>query len=123
MTEEGARVALLVRFTPFVPQNVMSYVFGATSLTVPRFALTTVLGLLPVTALNVYLGSLVESAIVVLRGGVFPGGNARAALAVAGLCIAGATVFTTARMAKRQMARITREHRERTAGSPPVALA
>lgn len=115
MDEEGARVALLMRFTPFVPQNMMSYLFGATSLSASRFGLTTLLGLLPVTGLNVYLGSLVESAIVVLRGGVFPGGNVRAIAAVVGLAIAATTVLTTARMAKRQMEKIMREHRERAA--------
>jgi uncharacterized membrane protein YdjX (TVP38/TMEM64 family) len=62
MIERGGPTLLLaVRLIPIVPFSLVSYAAGAARVPVWRFAWTTVLGYLPITALSVYFGTRLES--------------------------------------------------------------
>jgi uncharacterized membrane protein YdjX (TVP38/TMEM64 family) len=56
----GATLLLAVRLIPIVPFSLVSYAAGAARVPVWRFAWTTVLGYLPITALAVYFGTRLE---------------------------------------------------------------
>jgi uncharacterized membrane protein YdjX (TVP38/TMEM64 family) len=53
----GVTLLLMMRLVPFVPFNLTGYVAGAAQVPVWRFAWTTAVGYLPLTALVAYLGS------------------------------------------------------------------
>jgi uncharacterized membrane protein YdjX (TVP38/TMEM64 family) len=56
----GATLLLAVRLLPIVPFSLVSYAAGAARVPVWRFAWTTVVGYLPITALAVYFGTRLE---------------------------------------------------------------
>ncbi|MGH2973634.1 MAG: TVP38/TMEM64 family protein [Solirubrobacterales bacterium] len=57
----GATLLLAVRLIPIVPFSLLSYAAGAARVPTWRFAWTTVVGYLPITAIAVYFGTQVES--------------------------------------------------------------
>lgn len=65
---EGFRIAVLLRLTPLMPQNLLSYAFSASPLTFPRFLLATILGLAPMVIVQATLGSLVHNAAQLVSG-------------------------------------------------------
>jgi uncharacterized membrane protein YdjX (TVP38/TMEM64 family) len=56
----GVTLLLAVRLIPIVPFSLVSYAAGAARVPVWRFAWTTVVGYLPITALAVYFGTRLE---------------------------------------------------------------
>jgi len=56
----GATLLLAARLIPILPFSVVSYAAGAARVPAWRFAWTTVVGYLPITAITVYLGSRLE---------------------------------------------------------------
>jgi uncharacterized membrane protein YdjX (TVP38/TMEM64 family) len=56
----GATLLLAVRLIPIVPFSLVSYAAGAARVPLWRFAWTTALGYLPITAIAVYLGTRLE---------------------------------------------------------------
>jgi uncharacterized membrane protein YdjX (TVP38/TMEM64 family) len=56
----GPTLLLAVRLLPIVPFSLVSYAAGAARVPLWRFAWTTVVGYLPITALTVYLGTRLE---------------------------------------------------------------
>ncbi|HEX7244948.1 MAG TPA: VTT domain-containing protein [Solirubrobacterales bacterium] len=56
----GATLLLAVRLIPIVPFSLVSYAAGAARVPLWRFAWTTVVGYLPLTALAVYFGTRLE---------------------------------------------------------------
>jgi uncharacterized membrane protein YdjX (TVP38/TMEM64 family) len=56
----GATLLIAVRLIPIVPFSLISYAAGAARVPPWRFAWTTVLGYLPITALSVYFGTRLE---------------------------------------------------------------
>jgi len=56
----GATLLLAVRLIPIVPFSLVSYAAGAAHVPVWRFAWTTAVGYLPITAMAVYLGTRLE---------------------------------------------------------------
>jgi uncharacterized membrane protein YdjX (TVP38/TMEM64 family) len=56
----GATLLLAVRLIPILPFSLVSYAAGAARVPLWRFAWTTVLGFLPITALAVYFGTRLE---------------------------------------------------------------
>jgi len=55
---EGWRIVVLVRLSPIFPFNLLNYAFGLTKVRFKEYFLASWIGMLPVTALYVYLGSL-----------------------------------------------------------------
>ena len=56
----GATLLLAIRLIPIVPFSLISYAAGAARVPVWRFAWTTVVGYLPITAIAVYFGTRLE---------------------------------------------------------------
>ncbi len=56
----GATLLLAVRLLPIVPFSLVSYAAGAARVPLWRYAWTTVVGYLPITALSVYFGTRLE---------------------------------------------------------------
>lgn len=59
---EGWKVVALLRLSPVVPFNLQNYAFGATDISLVHFAASTFLGIVPGTALYVYIGSVGRAA-------------------------------------------------------------
>jgi len=57
----GAPLLLAIRLIPIVPFSLVSYAAGAARVPAWRFAWTTAVGYLPITAIFVYLGTRLES--------------------------------------------------------------
>jgi uncharacterized membrane protein YdjX (TVP38/TMEM64 family) len=58
--EGGVTLLLAARLVPIVPFSLFSYVAGAAAAPRTRFAWTTAVGYLPITALSVYLGTRLD---------------------------------------------------------------
>ncbi|HVY95606.1 MAG TPA: VTT domain-containing protein [Solirubrobacterales bacterium] len=56
----GPTLLLAIRLIPILPFSIVSYAAGAARVPAWRFAWTTVVGYLPITAITVYLGSRLE---------------------------------------------------------------
>jgi uncharacterized membrane protein YdjX (TVP38/TMEM64 family) len=56
----GAPALLLARLIPFVPYSLVGYIAGATRVPLWRYAWTSVLGSLPMTAAATYLGHALD---------------------------------------------------------------
>lgn len=66
---DGLRIATLLRLSPLMPQNVLTYLMAMTPLRARHHALATFIGLLPVTVMQVFLGSLIRDAAALISGG------------------------------------------------------
>jgi len=97
IAEEGWRVAILLRLSPAVPFSLQNWALGGTGLSLPAFVIATVLGIIPGTALYVWIGSLGAAA----SGAAGPW---RTALLAAGLIASFAIVWLTTRAAARRLA-------------------
>ena len=58
VSEEGGKIVVLLRLSPLVPFNVQNYLFGVTAIPFPQYVAATFVGIIPGTALFVYLGAL-----------------------------------------------------------------
>ncbi|MCY7308958.1 MAG: TVP38/TMEM64 family protein [Rhodoferax sp.] len=58
VNDEGWKIVAMLRLSPVIPFNVQNYFFGTTEISFWRYVLATSLGMIPGTALYVYLGSL-----------------------------------------------------------------
>jgi len=100
---DGLKITVLLRLTVAAPQNLMNYLLSATPIRARDFALGTFLGLIPITVVQVYVGSCVQSLLELRSGGGTPGGKlAYVLLAVGAVLTIGALVFTS-RIARRAL--------------------
>jgi uncharacterized membrane protein YdjX (TVP38/TMEM64 family) len=99
---EGFRLVVLLRLSPLIPFNLLNYALSLTNVTVSRYVLASFLGMLPGTALYVYLGSLVPAAAE-LTSATQGGGIASTALYLAGLAATLGVVVVATRMARRAL--------------------
>jgi len=58
ISDEGWRVVGLMRLSPLIPYGVQNYLFSVTQISFVPFVLATLVGIMPATALYVYIGSL-----------------------------------------------------------------
>ena len=58
VTREGRTIVLLMRLSPVIPFNLLNYAFGATRVSLRDYVLASAVGMLPGTAMYVYLGSV-----------------------------------------------------------------
>lgn len=101
--EGGLKIVILLRLSPVIPFNLLNYALGLTRVRLRDYILGSFLGMLPGTALYVYLGSLVTSASELAAGKRPDAGPFGTALYIAGF---GATILVSvliARMAKRAL--------------------
>jgi len=66
-------VVILARLSPFFPYNLLNYGFAISRVSFRSFFLGSLIGVFPVTALNVYLGTLMKSLADIAAGRVDPG--------------------------------------------------
>jgi uncharacterized membrane protein YdjX (TVP38/TMEM64 family) len=60
LISEGWKIIILSRLIPFFPFKLSNYFFGAAEYKFGHFLFGTLVGIVPITAFNVYLGSLVN---------------------------------------------------------------
>jgi len=58
VSDEGWRVVGLMRLSPIIPYGLQNYLFSVTHIGFVPFVLATLVGIMPATALYVYIGSL-----------------------------------------------------------------
>jgi uncharacterized membrane protein YdjX (TVP38/TMEM64 family) len=58
VTENGWKVVMLLRLSPVVPFNLQNYFFGVTDIKFWHYVAATFVGIMPGTALYVYLGAI-----------------------------------------------------------------
>lgn len=61
LASKGWRFVLLTRMVPFFPFKLSNYFFGLTRFRLPDFIIGTAIGIIPITVINVYMGSLAAS--------------------------------------------------------------
>jgi uncharacterized membrane protein YdjX (TVP38/TMEM64 family) len=97
---EGFTLVLLLRLSPLFPFNLLNYALSLTRVRLGAYILASFLGMLPATALYVYLGSLAPAAAE-LSSAAQGGGGARTLLYIAGLLATVAVVALVTRAARR----------------------
>lgn len=117
LTKDPLRIALLLRATPIVPQNFLSYALAVTRLRYRHFVTATFLGMLPITIVQAWVGSLVRDATELVQGGG-PHGPLRWILPAVGLSVSALTATLTARVARKALVRAIDEATETSAGPP-----
>jgi uncharacterized membrane protein YdjX (TVP38/TMEM64 family) len=100
---EGLKIAFLLRIVPVIPQNLLHYLMSTTRVSLGQFFLGTMFGLLPVTLLQVYLGSLVKSATALLAGETSLPGAMRWAAPAAGVVVTILGIVVAVRIARRSL--------------------
>ena len=99
---EGFKLVLLLRLSPLVPFNLLNYALSVSNVSLGRYVAASALGMLPGTALYVYLGSLAPTAAQ-LSTAAQGGGATRTALYAAGLAATVAVVIVATRAARRAL--------------------
>ena len=101
---EGFTLVLLLRLSPLFPFNVLNYALSLTGVRLRTYVLASFVGMLPATALYVYVGSLVPVAAQ-LGSGTPAAGHTRTWLTVLGVAATLGVVLIGARVARRALAR------------------
>lgn len=98
----GWRVVLLTRLIPFFPFKISNYFFGATSIRFSAFFFGTLIGIVPLTLTNVYLGSIAaDLATLGVAGG--PRSQADWLIYGGGFAVAIGAAIYFARLARRAL--------------------
>lgn len=99
---EGFKLVLLLRLSPLVPFNLLNYALSLSNVRVGTYVVASALGMLPGTALYVYLGSLAPTAAQ-LSTAAEGGGAGHTVLYIAGLVATIAVVVIATRAARRAL--------------------
>lgn len=102
---DGLKITLLLRTTPLIPQNVLTYVLASTALRLRDFVPATALGIIPFTAFYCYVGSLVDDAAALVAGDAPDLGAAKWVALGGGLLAGGVALVVIGRAARRALAR------------------
>jgi uncharacterized membrane protein YdjX (TVP38/TMEM64 family) len=100
--EHGLKLVILVRLSPVIPFNVLNYALGLTRVRLRDYALGSFLGMLPVTVLYVYIGSLAGQLASLARG-TTAGGPIGHAVSAIGLAATVAVTLYATRLARRAL--------------------
>ena len=100
--DHGLKLVILVRLSPLIPFNVLNYALGLTRVRLRDYALGSFLGMLPVTVLYVYVGSVAGQLASVARGTAQGGPLGQAVSALGLAATLAATVYIT-RVARRAL--------------------
>ncbi len=99
--DEGWKVVALLRLSPLVPFGLQNYAFGVTAIGGVPYALATFFGIMPGTALYVYLGTMGHVALDGSEGSEF-----KLAFLAAGLVASAVAIVVVGRRAKAKLAQI-----------------
>lgn len=102
-------IVALTRFALVIPFNVLNYAYGLTRVDTRTYAAATLIGMLPVVALYVYLGTLARNIGQILNGDAQPGSSAWWLLALAAVALT--VVIVVVRRTMKQILRKTRHGR------------
>ncbi len=102
VAREGFKLVLLLRLSPLFPFNALNYALSLSRVSLGTFVAASFIGMLPGTALYVYLGSLAPAAAE-LSSATQNGGTPRLLLYGAGLFATIAVVVIGTRAAKRAL--------------------
>ena len=97
-SDEGWRVVVLLRLSPLIPYGMQNYLFSVTNIGFLPYVVATLVGIMPATALYVYIGSLGASA----SG---EGGPLKWALIVGGLIATAIVAWLIGKRAQQVLAR------------------
>ena len=100
--QEGLKIVLLTRLSPAFPFNLLNYAYGLTRVTFRDYAIGSLVGMIPGTAMYVYLGSLITS-LTELASGVPSGGAAKQVLTWVGFAATVAVTVVITRIARRAL--------------------
>ena len=100
VSREGFKLVMLLRLSPLFPFSVLNYALSLTSVSLGQYVLASAIGMLPGTALYVYLGSLAPAAAEISSAG-HGGGATRIVLYATGLVATVAVVIIGTRAARR----------------------
>ena len=113
---EGLKIVLLTRLSPAFPFNLLNYAYGLTRVTFRDYAVGSLVGMVPGTAMYVYLGSLITS-VTQLASGAPAGGTAKQLLTWLGFAATAAVTVVITRIARRALDEATASaERARRAG-------
>jgi pyruvate/2-oxoglutarate dehydrogenase complex dihydrolipoamide dehydrogenase (E3) component/uncharacterized membrane protein YdjX (TVP38/TMEM64 family) len=114
---EGLKIVLLTRLSPAFPFNLLNYAYGLTRVTFRDYAIGSLVGMVPGTAMYVYLGSLITS-VTQLASGAPAGGTAKQLLTWLGFAATVAVTVVITRIARRALDEATASP-ERAPAPPP----
>ena len=103
--EAGFRLVLLLRLSPLFPYNLLNYALAVTRVRLRDFVAASFLGMLPVTALWLYVGSLAGSVGELAAGRLPEAGAAGRAAYWVGLAATTAAAAVVTRAARRALER------------------
>lgn len=104
LQEEAFLIVVLTRLSLVIPFNVLNYAYGVTSVTARTHLMATTVGMLPVVALYVYLGTLARDLGEILSGEATPS-DLGYWIAGAGITVIVVLTWVIHRMASRALAR------------------
>ena len=105
VAKDGFKILLLVRLSPVFPFNVVNYLFGLTSISLPRYMVGSFLAMLPGTLLYATIGSMLSDAAQLASGERPDAGHLHTAVTWLGAIATLAVVIWTTRMARRVLRR------------------
>ncbi|MBI4230223.1 MAG: TVP38/TMEM64 family protein [Planctomycetes bacterium] len=100
---QGFKIVLLTRLSPAFPFNLLNYAYGVTNVPFRKYALASLIGMLPGTAMFVYLGSAAKSLTDILSGNLEGGVGQKTLFGVGLFATVVVTVLVT-RLARRALA-------------------
>lgn len=98
--DDAFRVVTLLRLSPILPFAVSNYGLGTTSASLRAITAGTLVGIVPITTVWVYLGSIAGDAV---KNGVIPDSPLHSIMLVSGLFITAAIAVWLGRRAKQQL--------------------
>ncbi len=113
------KIVLLTRLIPFFPSKIANYFFGLTHFSLRGYIIGSLLGFIPFTVHNVYLGSLIAD-ITNFEFGEQQRSGWEWALYAGGLAAAIAIIFYLNRLASRALAKYTEQDPERNPEKEPL---
>src|SRR5262249_8516999 len=115
---EGLKIVLLTRLSPAFPFNLLNYAYGLTQVTFRDYTIGSLVGMIPGTAMYVYLGSLITS-VTELASGAPSGGTAKQLLTWVGFAATVAVTVVITRIARRALDEATARPAESGAAPSP----
>lgn len=120
--EQGFKIVLLTRLSPAFPFTLLNYAYGLTRVGLRDYVAGSVIGMVPGTAMYVYIGSLVTS-VSALGGDRPSGGVAQQVFYFVGLAATVLVTVVVTRVARRALAQATGTADESTTAAAASAKA
>jgi pyruvate/2-oxoglutarate dehydrogenase complex dihydrolipoamide dehydrogenase (E3) component/uncharacterized membrane protein YdjX (TVP38/TMEM64 family) len=117
---EGLKIVLLTRLSPAFPFNLLNYAYGLTRVTFRDYTIGSLVGMIPGTAMYVYLGSLITS-VTQLASGAPAGGPAKQLLTWLGFAATAAVTVVITRIARRALDEATASPEPASVAAPSTA--